>query len=308
MFRKTMGVLLLTVMLAGTLLLMRANAQPLKAPASTPPADTTAPPADEPAPGFPLFGFRADSKPADPTAQTDRAVKELLAALEAQARALKARGEFDAAAQERLARSLGEIFDLRQQLQLREIQMIEDRLHGIKDQVTARGKNREAIVAAQVKQILEGKEILPPTKTPSDGSGLPKRDPTPRSGPEGGGPMGGFPPGGIVPGIGFPAPSTPKPEVPRFEPIQIGLPDDLVGQLLQAKNDADRALIGASVQFRITLLKGQLQDAQTEAARMKQLAAQKAIDQATVDRAESRLRQLMVLLEAHEVLRQKIGR
>lgn len=218
---------------------------------------------------------------------TEAAIRQLQNALTTQYRALKEKGEVDAATRERLAKSLGEIFDLRQQLQQREIQMLEERLRTIKAQVDTRGKQRDAAIAAQVERILDGKATAaPPMRTTTPGSG---------TGPA----MGGFgtPPAGAG---GFNPLGTLKPEGTRFEPIPIGLPDDLIGQLLQAKNDADRALIRKSFDVRIALLQTQLTDAQTTLKRYKELAAAGAMDRDTLDRTESRVKQLMLLLEAHE--------
>jgi hypothetical protein len=279
MLRGTMWILLVLTILGGVWAFVPARAQFVAPPALVKP---------QPPPSPAAVGTTA---PADPFAgnDTEAAIRSLQNAVTAQYRVLLAKGEIDPAARERLAKSLGEIFDLRQQLQQREIQMLEDRLRGIKDQVAARAKQRDAAIAAQVERIVDGKE----------GAGGTTPPPKPTLPPMSGGGLGGLPAlgGGFNPLATVPAP---KVEVPRFEPIQIGLPDDLIGQLLQAKNDADRALIGKSVKLRIALLQTQLTDAQTTFKRYQELAASGAIDRESLDRAGSRVKQLMLLLEAHE--------
>jgi hypothetical protein len=325
MVRVTLCFVLLLTLLGVTSSLLPVTAQVAAPPTKPAPAvvDPATPPAAVPAtPG--AFGpggggIPFGGKAADATVQTEEALRALAAAVSAQYQAQKARGEIDDAAKLRLARSLAEIFDLRQQLQSREIQMLEDRLQGIKKQVETRAKQRDAIIANQVEQILEGKDAVP-HGIPGTGSGFgtpPPGGKTGPSGPPGGfpgtgpnfGPPAGFPAGGSMGtsgfgGFGLAAPKGP--DVPRFEPIQVGLPDDLIGQLLQAKNDNDRDLVRRSLQVRINLLRMQVTDAQANAKRMQELLNSGAIDHGTADRAESRVKQLMLLLDGYESFRHTI--
>jgi len=219
---------------------------------------------------------------------------------------------------QKLTRILGELYDLRQQVQQQELKALEDRLKSLKDQLATRGKDRDATIAKQADAILQGKEPPVALWVPS---GLPKlewsnTDPTAKE------PMTTTQPprNATVPkGLDTfgPPPGQGSKNVPPVgrnpfadqggidATIRIGLPDELIGQLLQAKTDKEKALVAMAIQTRMELLQAQIQEAETRLDRFLKLGVSGAIDAASVDQAKARVEQLKVLLRAHDQLRQQ---
>jgi hypothetical protein len=213
---------------------------------------------------------------------------------------------------EKLNRILGELFDLRQQVQQQELKALEDRLRSLKEQLGSRAKERDAIIAKQAEAILEGKEPPVPLWVPSTGKvtwpayGLTKPAVTPKTPSPEPTPM----KSSNTP-AGQNTLSTPKyvgSELATLpgETIRIGLPDELIGQLIQAKNDADRELIRVALDTRLGLLRAQITEAEKRIQRVTELARTGVVSTTEIEQAMARLEQLKIVYQAHVALAAKI--
>lgn len=250
----------------------------------------------------------------DPYIQKSAQAEDLAQALNAYLRAVELKTvEVTPETRQKLTRILGELYDLRQQVQLQELKALEDRLKGLKDQLATRGKERDGIIAKQADAILAGKE--PPVALwlpsnlmkieyakPSDPKPKETVNTTPPAATTQPAPKTGTTPAGQ----NTPPLSRYPLDVPTTDmTIRIGLPDELIGQLLQAKTDREKALVGMAIRTRIELLETQLREAQTRLDRVLKLAETGLIDQGSVEQAKSRVDQIKVLLRAHALLQEQ---